>query len=139
MAGETRQNEFKPRFVAVVAHARKTLPEDTEAFEALGTLAHQIVMTAKKRTWSAFRASLTQTAFTAILARLQQGGTELAAKGEVKKAYAVQLLASALIAGTHDDADIQAGARLVDGLIDRALAHVRAEAVRQLARTATRQ
>jgi len=88
----------------------------------VGSLASDLATTLEQPTWVAAKQALSAAAYDALLATFDKRGNAYYRDGHVKHAYAIQLLAVSLVARTQRaDADIAAGEKLIDQIIDRAL------------------
>ena len=95
----SKEAQFKQRFISVLADLKQNGVSDPEAMELVGSLAAELSDALKQKSWVAVKQSMT---------------------------YAIQLLSVSLVAFTQrNDADIAAGEKLVDQLIDRAATHYR--------------
>lgn len=121
----SKEDEFKQRFVTVLQDLRQEGTKDGEALAMIGTLAADIARPLGQTTWSAAKASLTADGYDELLASFQRQGNALHKAGKTKQAYAIQALAVSLVARTQrSDADLAAGEKLLDNLIDHAVVKV---------------
>ena len=120
----TKEEEFKQRFVSVMQSLQQEGIKDGEAMLMMGSLAARITKSTGQTSWSAAKASLTREKYDELLASFQQQGNDLHKQGKTKPAYAIQALAVSLVARTQRaDADLAAGEKLLDNLIDRSIVH----------------
>ena len=116
----TKQEEFKQRFVAVLKDLQATGKNDVEAMWLVGSLASVILEKTQKASWPALKADISRELYDRLLGDFQSEGNALHQRGEGKKAYAIQILGISLIARTQPDSQLQAGAALLDEIIDYA-------------------
>jgi len=122
----SKEAQFKQRFISVLADLKQNGVSDPEAMELVGSLAAELSDALKQKSWVAVKQSMTPAIYDELLASFQKRGTEYHKDGRTKHAYAIQLLSVSLVAFTQrNDADIAAGEKLVDQLIDRAATHYR--------------
>lgn len=121
----TREEEFKQRFITVLDDLRTDGVQDGEAMFMLGSLAAKMVAQGKVKSWSALKSNLSQEAYASLLSTMQTRGNDLAKQGSHKAAYALQALAVSLVARAQKDPDVLQGDKLLDQLIDSAVAQYR--------------
>ena len=98
---------------------------DPEAVWLIGNLAAKFVDRTRSRTWAQFRKSRTPRAFATLMKDFEAQGNSFHTQGKSRQAYAVQVLAISLVAGTQKDPDIVNGTVLLDELIDRTIDYFR--------------
>jgi hypothetical protein len=124
-ADQTKEAQFKQRFVSVLEDLRRDGVADGEAMAMIGTLAADIARPLGQSTWSGAKASLTAQGYDELLNSFRKQGNALHQAGKTKQAYAVQALSVSLVARTQRaDKDLAAGEKLLDALIDRSVAQV---------------
>jgi len=116
-----KQTELKARLAAVLADLNQSGRKDTEAMWLLGGFASELATRLKAPSWSAAKARITRSTYNTLLDRFRIEGNAHYREGRAKQAYAIQALAMSLIAPTQDDAEIVAGGKQLDTIIDRAL------------------
>lgn len=122
----TKEAEFKQRFASVLQDLQQNGIADGEAMAMIGTLANDIARSLNQNSWSGAKATLTAAAYDELLSSFQRQGNALHQQGKGKQAYAVQLLAYSLVAGTQRrDPDMAQGEKLLDALVDHAAAQAR--------------
>jgi hypothetical protein len=116
----SKEEIFRERFSAILAAMQDApAPED---IAAVGGLANMFVEHSGQASWAGFKAAISMEDYNAILATLQTQGNRLAQEGNRRQVHAIETLAVSLIARTQmRDADIAAGAIILDNLIDQAL------------------
>jgi hypothetical protein len=120
----TKEEEFKQRFAAVVLDL--TTSEDTDMKTLIGGLAGRIISAAGAPNWIAFKARLSESAYSSLLTTFQTQGNALAQQGQHRQVYAIEVLAVSLVAKTQmGDPDIVSGTALLDPLIDQAITAAR--------------
>jgi len=116
---DTREELFKSRFVAVITDMGTNVRKDPETMFFLGSLAGRLVTEGKKTSWAKTKAALSPAAYDSLLNSFQDKANQLAAKGNAKAAYAVEILALSLIAPTmRADEHIASGNELLDNMIE---------------------
>lgn len=127
----SKEAQFKQTFFSVLADLKDAGSRDGEAMALIGSLAADIARQTGQSSWTGAKAALSRQAYDELLASFQDKGNSLHQAGRTKQAYAIQALGVSLVAGTQrGDGDIAAGLPLLDSLIDRAAALVRAQAGR---------
>ncbi|MVS98770.1 hypothetical protein [Devosia marina] len=122
----SKEAQFKQRFISVVADLQQNGIDDPEAMAHIGGLAVELSDALKQKSWVAVKQSMTPAIYDELLASFQKRGNEYHKDGRTKLAYAIQLLSVSLVAFTQrNDADIAAGEKLVDQLIDQAATRYR--------------
>lgn len=118
----TKEEEFKQRFVALMQDLRKDGTQDAEAVWTLGSLAAALIDKAGAKSWPGLKQQLTAADYDGLLRDLQTSGNAFHQEGRRRQAYAAQVLGMSLIARTQQDADVQAGDKLLDEIIERSVA-----------------
>ena len=122
----TKEAEFKQRFASVLQDLQRDGVADAEAMAMIGSLANDIANSLKQTSWSAAKSSLTRAGYDELLNSFQRNGGAAHRNGHLKQAYAVQVLSYSLVAGTQRrDAAVAEGEKLLDALIDHAVAVAR--------------
>ena len=122
----TKEAEFKQRFVAVLQDLQQDGTSDGEAMALIGTLALDIAKTLNQTSWSGAKSVLTRNGYDELLVSFQRQGNAAHQSGKTKQAYAIQVLAYSMVAGTQrSDTDIAEGEKLLDALIDHAASQAR--------------
>lgn len=119
----TKEALFKQRFISVLADLQQDGIKDMEAMALVGSLAADLADKLEQKSWTAAKQAMTPTVYDALLDSFQTRGNQYHRDGRAKLAYAIQLLGVSLVASTQrQDADLAAGEKLVDQVIDRAVA-----------------
>lgn len=119
----TKEALFKQRFISVLADLQQNGVKDPEAMALVGSLATELADTLEQKSWTATKQAMTATVYDALLESFQTRGNQYHQEGRNKHAYAIQLLGVSLVAATQrGDADLAVGEKLLDQLIDRAVA-----------------
>jgi hypothetical protein len=113
----TKEEEFKQRFVAVLQDLQENGKNDIEAMWLLGSLAAALVDKAGKTSWAELKRTISQQDYSRLLTDFQTEGNRQHREGDVKKAYAIQILGISLITVTQTDPQLAAGAALLDEII----------------------
>lgn len=122
----TKEAQFKQRFISVLADLQESGLEDSEAMELIARLASDLADQLKQPSWSAAKQAMTPAIYDDLLASFQKRGNQYYQEGRGKHAYAIQLLGVSLVARTQRaDADLAEGEKLMDHVIDSAVAHYR--------------
>ena len=121
----SKEDDFKQRFVALMQNLRTAGMTDPEAVWLIGNLAAKFVDRTRSRTWAQFRKSRTPRAFSTLLKDFEAQGNSFHTQGKQRQAYAVQVLAMSLVAGTQKDPEIVSGTVLLDELVDRTVDYYR--------------
>jgi hypothetical protein len=119
----TKEQDFKIRFATVLQDFQQNGTKDPEIMWLTGTLASDLADDLKSASWSAAKSVMNKQTFDNLLKVFETRGTEHHHEGREKHAYAIQLLAVSLIAGTQrSDPEMAAGEQLLDHVIDSAVA-----------------
>lgn len=122
----TKEAQFKQRFISVLADLNENGIKDSEVMELIASLASNLADNLEQTSWTAAKQAMTPAAYDALLESFQTRGNKAYQDGQTKQAYAIQLLGVSLVAMTQrNDADLATGERLMDQLIDKAVAHYR--------------
>ncbi|MCP8883695.1 hypothetical protein NIM87_09315 [Devosia sp. XJ19-1] len=122
----TKEALFKQRFVSVLADFKQNGIKDSEAMELIGSLAASLADSLEQKSWTGAKQAMTAAAYDALLDSFQTRGNKAHQNGQTKQAYALQLLGVSLVAMTQrSDADLMTGEKLLDQMIDSAVAHYR--------------
>lgn len=115
------QQQFQDRLTAVLVDIGARGRHDREATLLVGRIADSILRDAGARNWSRFARSLKPKARSALLATIQEEGNRLGRERKDKAVYALQVIATALVAPTLEAPTIASGGRLVDSFIQACL------------------
>lgn len=119
----TKEEEFKQRFATVLADLQQTGVNDGEAMGFIGSLGFELAHKLQQDSWSGAKTVITAETYNGLLKSFETQGNSLHQSGKAKQAYAIQALAVSLIAGTQrQDPQMAAGEKLLDAIIDRAVA-----------------
>jgi hypothetical protein len=119
----SREAAFKQRFISVLADAQTDGVKDPEAMALVGSLAAALADRLQQNSWTAAKQALSAAHYDELLTTFQARGNTFHQEGKAKHAYAIQLLIVSLIAmAQRNDPDLAAGEKLMDQLIDRAVA-----------------
>ncbi len=113
----TTEDDFKQRFVAMMTDLGKGHKSDPEAMFNIGSLAVRLMDKSEAKSWRTFKSQLQPVQRELLLADFKKNGNAFYAKGKVKHAYAVQVLAMSVIASTQSDAVVLKGVGVLDKLI----------------------
>ena len=102
--------------------------QDGEAMFLLGAGADYICKTGKAATWSTLKSKLSATETIGLLTQIDAEGQAAVAKGQVKHAYALQILGLSVAAIGAQSQEIRTATRLMDDLIATALGNYRKHA-----------
>jgi len=116
---DSPQALFKHRFVMVIKDMGENVHKDQEALFLIGSLAGRLIDKAQKTSWAKTKAALSPQGYDELLNSFKDQANQLAAKGNAKAAYAVEILALSLIAPTmRADEHISSGNDLLDNMIE---------------------
>ena len=101
---------------------------DGEAMFMLGAGADYVCKTGQAATWAALKSKLSATETLGLLAQIDAEGQAAVAKGQVKHAYAMQLLGLSVAAISAQSQEIRTATGLMDDLIATALGNFRKHA-----------
>ncbi|MHA6297589.1 hypothetical protein [Devosia sp. CAU 1758] len=119
----TREEDLKQRLAIVLQDLHDGAVKDPEAMILVGSLASDLADQLEQKSWTAAKQAMTPTAYDALLASFQKRGNDHHQNGRTRHAYAIQMLGISLVCSTQrQDVDIAAGEKLLDEIIDRAVA-----------------
>ncbi|SMQ70107.1 hypothetical protein SAMN06295905_1777 [Devosia lucknowensis] len=122
----TKEAQFKQRFISVLADLQEDGVKDPQAMGLVGSLAAELADNLEQKSWTSSKQAMTSAVYDALLESFQKRGNQFYQDGKTKHAYAIQLLGVSLVATTQrGDADIAAGEKLLDQVIDSAVAQYR--------------
>ncbi|MGV8831858.1 MAG: hypothetical protein ACOH2N_07785 [Devosia sp.] len=113
---------------AVVADLHETGMEDGEAMYVLGAGADSLCTTRDAQSWVGFKSTLSTPDIKALLSKIDAEGNEYVKAEKGRHAYALQALALSLAAINAEQDITQAGAALLDSVIEAALVNYRTHA-----------
>ena len=99
----------------------QTERHDGETMYMVGILAGRILMDAKQPRWVQMKRRLTAAAYDQLLLTAQIQGNDLFGEGNIKAAFALDIVVTSIVASRVDDARIVEGVALIDDLIERAV------------------
>ncbi len=102
--------------------------DDGEAMFMLGAGADYVCTTGQATTWTALKSKLSGTETIGLLTQIDAEGQAAVAKGQVKHAYALQILGLSVAAIGAQSQEIRTATRLMDDLIATALGNYRKHA-----------
>lgn len=111
--------DLLPRLAAAVKTLRDSAKDDPDLLVHIGALASNIVQKGGKKNWQQFKSALSTEAYDGLLQECQTKSVALAKDGDSKSAYAVEVIATSIIASRIDDTKINGGNELLDDLINR--------------------
>lgn len=115
----TKEEDFKQRFVAIMEDLGANAAKDPEAMWLVGSLACRLIDKVKARSWSEFKATMSQQTYNMLLTDLQREGNRQHREGDRRKAYAMQVIGVSLIASTQKEPQMVTGNRLLDEIVER--------------------
>lgn len=119
----TREEDLKQRLAIVLQDLRDGAVRDPEAMVLVGSLASDLADQLDQKSWTSAKQAMTAAAYDALLDSFQKRGNDHHQNGRTKHAYAIQVLGISLVSFTQrKDTDIAAGEKLLDEIIDRAVA-----------------
>ena len=87
----------------------------------VGILAGRILMDAKQPRWAQMKRRLTAAAYDQLLLTAQIQGNDLFGEGNIKAAFALDIIATSIVASRVDDPRLADGVALLDEIIERAV------------------
>jgi hypothetical protein len=121
----TKEEDFKIRLAEVLRDLQANGTDDGEAMLLLGGGAGRICDMGNKARWSELKAALSPSDTDRLIEQCRVEGNTFARDGKRKAAYAIQAIAMSLVARSQDDPEIRQGERLLDAVIEQALANFR--------------
>ena len=121
----TKEQDFKERFIATVQDLESHGRKDAEAMWLVGSFAAGLIDLYRLKSWGEFKRSLPSIAYNKLLRDFEQQGNKYHREKNDKAAYAIQLLATSVVAGTQTDRQVKAGDQLLDQAVDTAVAMYR--------------
>jgi len=118
----SKEDEFLQRLAGLLADIEMNRREDGEAVFHIGNLASRLIKEAKVRSWPQVKEALTREAFSSLLGTMQTQANTLHKQGKLKAAYAIEVLATSLIARTLPTPQIAEGDEILDDFIAAAIA-----------------
>ncbi len=118
----TPQDQFRQHLANVLGDLQRTVAEDGESVALIGSLATELSTKLDRASWSDAKDAMSAANYDELLKSFQARGNALYQEGNTKQAYAIQALATSLVASTmRADRTIAEGEGLLDALIDRAV------------------
>ena len=99
----------------------QTVREDAETMAMVGILAGRILMDAKQPRWGQMKRRLTAAAYDQLLLTAQIQGNDLFGEGNIKAAFALDIIATSIVASRVEDPRLGDGVALLDEIIERAV------------------
>lgn len=129
---DTKNEVFRTRFVEAISKMGDTVYKDTESKWLIGSLAAKLVSQTNTQDWVGLKRSMTQTTYNELLNSFRKQGNELAAKGNDKAAFAVEVLALSIIAPQmRKDEHIAAGDDLLNKMVQETIVFFRTQSADQ--------
>ena len=107
--------------VADMLRELQTEREDGETMYMVGILAGRILMDAKQPRWTQMKRGLTAAAYDQLLLTAQIQGNDLFGEGNIKAAFALDIIVTSIVASRVEDARLVQGVALLDEIIERAV------------------
>jgi len=118
----TRQEEFKRHLAVVIQDIQQAGQTDSETMALIGVAAVIVVDRLRQADWTSLKRSMSEANYTELLQSFDTQGNALHKAGRTKQAYAIQALATSLVARSWSaDPDLAAGENLLDNVIDRTI------------------
>jgi len=117
----TPTQDLQQRITTVLKDINETGRYDAEAMWVMGSIASQILNSAKIATWAGLRRTITDADFSKLVETFQTKGNEFVTEGNKNAAYAVQALSLSVVTRNQTDSVIVEGGYLLDTIIDRAV------------------
>lgn len=113
----TKEDDFKARFIEMMRNLNEIGMKDLEAVWLIGNLAAKFIDRSRSSDWAQFRKTRTQRAYSSMLKDFEAQGNSFHSQGKNKNAYAIQVLAISMVAGTQKDPDVVSGTAVLDDMI----------------------
>jgi hypothetical protein len=117
----TQTQDLQQRITTVLKDINEAGRYDAEAMWVMGSIASQILSSAKITTWAGLRRTINDADFGKLIETFQTKGNEFVAEGNKNAAYAVQALSLSVVTRNQTDSVIVEGGYLLDTIIDRAV------------------
>ncbi|HEY0918113.1 hypothetical protein [Devosia sp.] len=121
----TPAEAYKQHLVSILKELKASGTKDAEAMWLLGHMAAGLLAQSPFRSWRQLKAGLTREAYDGLLRDFESQGNALHRDGKDKLAYAIRILGISVIGRTQPDPQLQDGAKLLDEVIDSAVAFYR--------------
>ncbi len=119
---KNQQDQVKQHLALVLNDLKKTAKKDGSAIALIGSLAAHLSDTMKQQTWSDAKEAMSDANRAELLNSFKTRGKAAEEAGQKKQAYAMQALATSLVASAlRSDRTIAEGEGLLDAMIDRAI------------------
>lgn len=119
------QNALRVQLATLLDDLRTDGGQDGEAMFMLGAGADRLASLAQVQGWGELKSKLQSPEITVLLQQIDSEGKQMLAEDKIKHAYALQALGMSLAATGNTDPLVQAGAELVDQIIEETLANYR--------------
>ncbi len=120
---------MRHKLIVVLDDLAKAGGKDPDAMWFTGKFADAIAAQFGAGSWAETRRPITRQDYEQVLRACDTAIAEHARAGRERHAYAIQMVATAWAARSHDDAEIASGALLLDEVIDKAIAFYRANPI----------
>ena len=118
----TTHDQFKLKFVQLLADLKKSGTKDKEALGLIGFLGAHIADAAQMESWSGAKARLTPQGFRDLHKKLVDQGKLEIKNGKRRAAYAVQAFIMSMTARASKDPEVKAGEKVLDNFLDEVVA-----------------
>lgn len=108
---------FLDGLIKIVSDIDKGGRKDPDMVLRVGSLADQLIKSAGKPNWSAFKAGLSATERNNMIATFSREIEDSGEKGNIRMAYAMQAVAASIVGDGFDDERITPGIALLDRYI----------------------
>ena len=99
----------------------QTVREDNETMAMVGILAGRILVDARQPRWEQMKRRLTAAAYDQLLLTAQIQGNDIFGEGNIKAAFALDIIATSIVASRVEDPRLADGLALLDEIIERAV------------------
>lgn len=120
---------MRHKLIVVLDDLAKAGGKDPDAMWFTGKFADAIAAQFGAGSWAETRRPITRQDYEQVLRACDTAIAEHARAGRERHAYAIQMVATAWAARSHDDAEIASGALLLDEVIDKAITFYRANPI----------
>jgi hypothetical protein len=112
---------FQTRLASVLVSLDTIGRHDPDAMRIIGRLGLSMLEDAGKRRWSDLKRGLTPTTYSSLLTTFQAEGNRLHREGRKTAVYAMDVLATSIVAQTMTSPHIAEGDKLLDDVIEEAI------------------
>lgn len=120
-----KEEAIRQKLANVVRDLHSNGTKDPEAMALLGSLADAVMARHKAQRWLEVKTAMSEDEVKETLGTFDRRGDAFYREGRIKQAYAIQALATSVLVHSQWDPELREGERLLDEVIDRAVAFYR--------------